>query len=249
MLIHKDLLNIAVQYDAYVTVDNEHTTLHFKQGGIVKYYGKEIIDVQGDIGEFSPTRQIDLVINKEIRNVLIVGAGGIGSWVATALKMARPEILLMIFDGDVLEESNRERILSRKRDVGRDKVDVLKNLLDYIYEGNNLCVNKYFKIEYLDNCLIRIPDLIIDCTDNKIFQRELYLAAKQRNIRFYKVGSINNQFTISTIVPDPKFVSDLPVQTGRCGQGIPQWVATQMAAAANFVSLLLRNETISQSII
>ncbi len=56
---------------------------------------------------------------------VIVGVGGIGSWLAPALNRLFPDEPLILFDGDVLEEKNLDRQFYRMEDLGLNKAEAL----------------------------------------------------------------------------------------------------------------------------
>ncbi len=99
-------------------------------------------------------------------SVLIVGAGGLGTPAATYLAAAGVG-RIGIVDFDVIEASNLHRqVLYSEEDIGRDKVDVIKERLEK--------VNPFIKVEAhkikLDSSnaleIFRRYDVILDGTDN-----------------------------------------------------------------------------------
>lgn len=71
-------------------------------------------------------------------DIIIGGAGGIGSWLAFLL--ARAGYNINIFDFDSVEEHNIGGQLFRVKDVGRSKVDALEEI---IREGSELSINTF----------------------------------------------------------------------------------------------------------
>lgn len=74
-------------------------------------------------------RQKDLIpesISSEM--AMVVGVGGIGNWVAINLALIGVKTIILI-DPDTIEESNLNRTLFKVSDIGRPKVDALKDLI------------------------------------------------------------------------------------------------------------------------
>lgn len=58
----------------------------------------------------------------------LIGAGGVGSWLAASLvRLIKPENLVVV-DGDALEEKNLDRQLFTRDHIGRNKADALAEL-------------------------------------------------------------------------------------------------------------------------
>lgn len=114
----------------------------------VRAFGKEIQTVLGDL------------------RVAIVGAGGTGSAVAEQLVRLGVRHLLLI-DNDALSESNVSRVYgSRPRDVGRPKVDVLRDHLTAI--APELCcttIRGMITVQSVAKSLCG-SDLVFGCTDD-----------------------------------------------------------------------------------
>ncbi len=101
-------------------------------------------------------------LDEEISNkrVLVVGIGGIGSWIAEIL--ARIGIKkLGILDYDKVEVHNLSRQNYTEDDIGKYKVDALERRLRSV--NSNLVIRKFKKInlEYFKEF-----DIFFDCTDN-----------------------------------------------------------------------------------
>lgn len=102
--------------------------------------------------------------------VIVMGAGGIGSWVALNLSLLGVKELVII-DPDKLEMHNLNRTPFKISQVGMFKVHALEQI---IRERRNTSVTVYRDVErnLSHPTLKRIAkgaDLIIDCRDKKIF--------------------------------------------------------------------------------
>lgn len=98
--------------------------------------------------------------------VLIIGAGGLGTPVATYLASSGVGQITIV-DGDTISTSNLHRqFVYGQEEVGLKKVDVLKQQL----QKNNpsICIEvlaDFFNIENADQ-LIQNSDIVCDCSDN-----------------------------------------------------------------------------------
>lgn len=138
-------------------------------------------------------RQSESLPNVSGKTALVVGAGGLGSHVASQL--VRMGINVMIVDHDVLEETNLHRTAEfNVNDVGAYKAYALKKHLDGI--DSKTIIGKYNMTfsEFLRDCdpTLFSPDIIIDCSDNLEVRYEIDEFAKEKNIPWI-YGAINGK--------------------------------------------------------
>lgn len=112
--------------------------------------------------------QIDIVGQDKIRQsqVLIIGAGGLGSPVAMYLAASGVGSLTLV-DDDSVELSNLQRqILHTEANIGRQKVDSAKENLQAL--NSEINVNTVAKrLTEIDlTVLMAHIDVVVDCTDN-----------------------------------------------------------------------------------
>ena len=81
-------------------------------------------DIQQEIGNRQET--IPLI---KYDHAIVVGVGGIGSWVALNLALSGQITKLHIIDPDIVESSNLNRTPFRICDIGNPKVDALKYII------------------------------------------------------------------------------------------------------------------------
>lgn len=123
-------------------------------------------------------------------HVVVVGAGGVGSWAIEAL--ARTGIgRLTLIDMDVLVASNVNRQLPALTDTfGRGKIDVLAE--------RALGINPRIKLTLVDDFLTReniatlladTPDLVLDCTDDADAKVSLVVWCRRRRIPLVVAGA------------------------------------------------------------
>lgn len=110
------------------------------------------------------------VDNVRSQNIVIVGAGGVGSWVATMLvRSGVGKIRIIDFDQVTLSSLNRHAV-ANLQDVGISKVQCLKNHLTQIAPWVQIDVkNQLWNMESADELIFGDnfhPTYIVDCIDN-----------------------------------------------------------------------------------
>lgn len=112
------------------------------------------------------------------QKVMICGVGGVGSFVAEAL--ARSGIgNLTIVDFDVVEESNLNRqLMTSKCNIGKDKVEVLKERLESISNVKVEAIKTYID----DNFEVGDYDYVVDCIDSLNSKFTLVKKCHEKNI-------------------------------------------------------------------
>jgi len=108
-------------------------------------------------------RQQDLEL-KVPKRIAVVGCGGIGSWVAIYSAMVGVKEMLL-FDDDVLEVHNLNRLPFSLEDVGKPKVRVVR---DFILKLRPECTVFAYetKLTEFSKSLLYGCDVVFDCTDN-----------------------------------------------------------------------------------
>jgi len=133
-------------------------------------------------------------INNNIK-VLVCGAGGIGFHVAKLLAMSGVTELY-VFDPDTLEESNLNRIDITTDYVGKNKAEIVKNIVKQLRPEARV---KAFPFPLKDHTYPKGVDWLVDCTDNHAAQLENQRMAKENGARYVKSGydgtrmSLNNR--------------------------------------------------------
>lgn len=99
--------------------------------------------------------------------VVIIGLGGIGSWVANGLALAGISSFVLV-DPDIVEEGNLNRqALYGMADIGMPKIEVAAHRLRTLYEVGQLLLHKTRIIDS-KKCLklIKGAQLVINCADD-----------------------------------------------------------------------------------
>lgn len=127
-------------------------------------------------------------------HIVIIGIGGVGSWVVEAL--ARNAVgNLTLIDMDVVAESNINRQLpALSSTLGRNKIDVMA---DRILDINENC--RYHLIDDFltkDNIQDLVPldvDFVVDCIDSSRIKAALIAWCKRNKIKMITLGGAGGQ--------------------------------------------------------
>ena len=108
------------------------------------------------------------------RKILIIGAGGIGSYLASFLEriseQRQPLYDLTIFDDDKVEEKNLSYQNFTVEDIGKHKVTVIGSNI-----GIKPAISERKEYRVLVSQQLKKYDLVICCVDNLATRRLLYL--------------------------------------------------------------------------
>ncbi|MCK9288508.1 MAG: ThiF family adenylyltransferase [Sphaerochaetaceae bacterium] len=163
------------------------------------------------------------------RNGIIVGAGGIGSWVAILAAMTGiPKLHIMDFDH--LEVSNLNRLPFTLEDIGREKTKVVADFISNIRPDTE--VETYGECSKLALGMAYNPDMyntLFDCTDRISIQKFLSNWCDEMGVTYVRVGYDGLHITITNSIPD--WSTDGDEDEG--GYSItPSWVVPAIIAAA-----------------
>lgn len=126
-------------------------------------------------------------------SVLIVGAGGIGSWVA--LNMARAGFNVTIIDDDVISAHNIGGQLYRTSQIGESKVDATSDIVKEFTGRDIVAIHGRFK----ENDLNRFYNVVVSAVDNLTTRRELSRTCKRDDIPLFIDGRMSAEsMTIHT---------------------------------------------------
>jgi len=160
----------------------------------------------------------------------VVGCGGVGAWVGIDLALSGVE-KLCLFDDDMLEYHNLNRLPFTADDVGKPKVDILK---DFIQERRpHIAIRTFGKVSEMTKSMLE--GAVVDCTDKLAAQKLIYDGCQSKKLRYYRVGYDGNHITIFDAKhpksPKPKKVWD--DGSGRDGYTIvSSWAAPPQMIAS-----------------
>lgn len=189
-------------------------------------------------------RRDDLVNKWENRTpeaVAIVGCNG-GAWTALLISLSKVK-RIYLFDDDIVEEHNRNRVFWRDQDVGRNKAEALKEILEPIAFGKvyafpirfNIDNFPYFEFLFLDDYHYFRIDLVIDATDTDDCRK---LMIELDNIkdnqrferyvipRYVREGCLDNSVECHNYLPFGVWGTPPPP----CAES-PQWLVPQLMSS------------------
>lgn len=142
-------------------------------------------------------------------NAVIIGAGGVTSYMLPALKNSF-DLSVSIFDGDKLEKHNLDRQLFRNNQVGSYKAEALLKLYTF-RKADGIAVCEYYTPELLETeykHLFSIADIIICAVDNHPARKAAIQAADQFDKPI--VVCANEYHTSQAFYYDPKYNQSHP---------------------------------------
>lgn len=198
-------------------------------------------------------------------NLILVGCGGIGGWIATLLAKTANFNTLLLVDGDSVEKRNLDRQLFGSTSIGKNKAEALMaHAFKPTHQWKNVFAVKEFvkpgvpMIQNLVKATIRTPDssILIVAVDNHAARKELLEVADTLEIPIILAA---NEYTSAeayfyhpvwqgtTLDPRtyyPELMSDgtgdplKPSCTGEAAIAAPQLALANMAAATHTMRLL-----------
>ena len=138
---------------------------------------------------------------KKIQNtkILLIGVGGVGSFVFTSL--IRSGVLdITVIDHDNVEITNLNRqLVANMSTIGKYKVDVAKDMASLINKDIKIkSINKFLDRSNI-NTLDKDYDFIIDACDSLNTKLELIKFANQNNIKIISSMGMGNRVDASKI--------------------------------------------------
>ncbi len=127
-------------------------------------------------------------------HIIIIGIGGVGSWVVEAL--ARNAVgKLTLIDMDVVSESNINRQLpALTSTIGKNKIDVMA---ERIHEINPQCeidlIDDFVSEDNLTELIDINADFVVDCIDNSRVKAALIAWCKHQKIKIITLGGAGGQ--------------------------------------------------------
>lgn len=162
------------------------------------------------------------------KKVCVVGCGGVGYWVALFLAMSGCENI-SLYDPDVIEESNLNRLNLSSVTIGKNKADITREMIIKIRP--EAAVYAYpFKFLGMETGY----NWIIDCTDKEESQIEVQKIANQSGSKYFKSGYDGEGFSIHNEVPE----------WGDSIDGyriVPSWVVPAVIVAALSVAKVMKH--------
>ena len=133
-------------------------------------------------------------------HVIVIGIGGVGSWVAEAL--ARNAIgKITLIDMDVVAESNINRQLpALSSTLGRNKTDVMAGRVREINEDCEVrIIEDFVTKENIQDLIETDANYIIDCIDNSRVKAALISWCKRQKVKIITIGGAGGKSDPSLI--------------------------------------------------
>ena len=132
-------------------------------------------------------------INKT--TIMVVGIGGVGSYVVEALVRSGIEKIIII-DSDIVDITNKNRqIIALNSTIGKKKVEVMKErMLDINEECEVIDLNLFLDKSNTDNIISKYkPNYIVDACDTITTKKEIITSCLKYNIKFISCMGTGNK--------------------------------------------------------
>ena len=172
-------------------------------------------------------RQKDLNINTQ-QSITVCGAGGVGFWVVKFAAIAGIK-KIYVYDPDVFEEHNLNRIDIPYMFLGKNKAEVIRNIVISLRPEISIFS---FPFKYSQS-LAANTDWVVDCTDNYKSQLKNQEIAKSINSIYFKAGYDGHKFSINNVV----------AEWGESEDGYqitPSWIVPAVMVAAISVAKIMK---------
>ena len=176
------------------------------------------------------------------KSVAVVGCGGVGSWTALFLAMSGVQEL-WLFDHDEISESNLNRVLFTKEDVGQRKVAATKELIKkYRPDCDVKACGKWLQSVVDAMQLYDRVTVVVAATDSVASRREIYrwtMIHSYRDIAYFEVGA---EGEIGSVTDEPaEFSTERETQVGYAS--VPVWLGPAVSAALLVTSYVVHGRT------
>lgn len=132
------------------------------------------------------------------QTVDIIGCGGAGAWAVLYSALIGIE-KINIYDSDVIEEHNLNRLPFTIDSVGKLKTLVLKEMVESMRPDCDVSVFGNISNTLFPTLLT--SDFVMDCTDKFTIQKELYDYCKKFKVNYIKAGYDGAHMTLTQTIP------------------------------------------------
>lgn len=139
-----------------------------------------------------------------MKNVVVVGCGGVGSWAAYCVAMRAQQdgeaCTLTLIDGDAIETKNITRMAWVGGDgaAGMYKVEQIRNVIARTVPNVTIVVRARHFLPETDVLYLTDADTIICATDTVSTQRWLHTYCKQTSKRYIRAGYDGDEINVTT---------------------------------------------------
>lgn len=133
-------------------------------------------------------------------HVLVVGLGGVGSWVVEALARTGVEKLSLVDFDDICVSNTNRQIHATDNNTGKMKTKALK---ERVYSINKNCqvnlIEEVFGKETEAKIFNEDYSVVVDCIDKSIEKEQLIVACRERKTPVVVIGSAGGRVDLSKI--------------------------------------------------
>lgn len=174
-------------------------------------------------------RQRGLIGDFSDKSAVVIGLGGIGSWVAIDLALCGVGTLIL-YDTDTIEASNLNRTMFKLNQIGQLKTKAVKDLItERRKDALIITNNELFTAEHLQK--LEGIDYVFDCSDTTRL-KDAIAQLKDRPAKYVKLGYDGFEGTVS--------INDF--DSGRWGTDSSYTVTPSYFAPPQFLSAIAITE-------
>jgi len=163
-------------------------------------------------------------------SITVIGCGGIGFWVSKFAAMSGIKDIY-VFDPDIVEESNLNRLDIPMKFIGKNKADMVGMVVKMLRPECNITVRPF---KYQEFNAVK-TDWVIDCTDNYESQLNNQSIAKSMGSRYMKAGYDGLSMSINNVVAEWGESEDGYTIT-------PSWVVPSSIIASLTIAKIMKYE-------
>jgi tRNA A37 threonylcarbamoyladenosine dehydratase len=133
-------------------------------------------------------------------HILVVGAGGVGSWAVEALARSGIGKLTLVDPDEVCLSNTNRQLHALLPDIGKSKIQLLKERIQLINPDCEVTtIQEFYTKETSDFILSNSYTYVIDAIDSLQYKCHLIAACKQKNIPVLTVGASGGRFNPTLI--------------------------------------------------
>ena len=174
--------------------------------------------------------------------ILIIGVGALGSHLVQFIRNEKVEI--KVIDFDRVEQKNVMSQFHGKPGVGKNKVEALKQTMDFLFKRQLSVISNKLIAENID-ALMKGATLVVDCLDNGASRKLVQDYVRAHNLPCLH-GALAPGGEFGRAIWDEQFVIDSEVGAGAAtcedGEFLP-FIALTAAYMARAVQIFLKDKT------
>jgi tRNA A37 threonylcarbamoyladenosine dehydratase len=133
-------------------------------------------------------------------HILVVGAGGVGSWAVEALARSGIGSLTLVDPDEVCLSNTNRQLHALLPNIGKSKIQLLKERVELINpECKISTIQEFYTKETSEEILSSPYTYVIDAIDSLQYKCHLIASCKQKNIPILTVGASGGRFNPTLI--------------------------------------------------